>query len=213
MWPDCELHTQGSVPLSLHPRIFLLYSISTMCQAHLHRLARLYQNLVELEFWLFLLLLHRSKHASWGPLATTQKEYECLLPRSYNSFMSFKSKFKKHSHSLLIPIQDRLLDNWEGGYQGTVTSLSQPLASQEVWHHITHCSQVTVPMRFNGKSGVEVRLPTDPGDLKGYTSLSLFLQRPDSRENGGTEDMFVMYLGNKDVSIFWTFLSDVTQDV
>lgn len=68
-------------------------------------------------------------------------------------------------------------------------------------------------MRFNGKSGVEVRLPTDPGDLKGYTSLSLFLQRPDSRENGGTEDMFVMYLGNKDVSIFWTFLSDVTQDV
>ncbi|XP_040840615.1 laminin subunit alpha-3 isoform X1 [Ochotona curzoniae] len=61
-------------------------------------------------------------------------------------------------------------------------------------------NKVTVPMRFNGKSGVEVRLPTDPGDLKGYTSLSLFLQRPDSRENGGTEDMFVMYLGNKDAS-------------
>lgn len=55
-------------------------------------------------------------------------------------------------------------------------------------------------MRFNGKSGVEVRLPNDLEDLKGYTSLSLFLQRPDLRENGGTEDMFVMYLGNKDVS-------------
>nr|XP_051707297.1 laminin subunit alpha-3 isoform X2 [Oryctolagus cuniculus] len=61
-------------------------------------------------------------------------------------------------------------------------------------------NKVTVPMRFNGKSGVEVRLPSDLEDLKGYTSLSLFLQRPDLRENGGTEDMFVMYLGNKDAS-------------
>lgn len=55
-------------------------------------------------------------------------------------------------------------------------------------------------MRFNGKSGVEVRLPRDLDDLKGYTSLSLFLQRPESGENGATENMFVMYLGNKDVS-------------
>ncbi|XP_036060854.1 LOW QUALITY PROTEIN: laminin subunit alpha-3 [Onychomys torridus] len=61
-------------------------------------------------------------------------------------------------------------------------------------------NKVAVPMRFNGKSGVEVRLPSDLEDLKGYTSLSLFLQRPDLRENGGTEDMFVMYLGNKDAS-------------
>nr|XP_009432082.2 laminin subunit alpha-3 isoform X1 [Pan troglodytes] len=61
-------------------------------------------------------------------------------------------------------------------------------------------SKVAVPMRFSGKSGVEVRLPNDLEDLKGYTSLSLFLQRPNSRENGGTENMFVMYLGNKDAS-------------
>uniref|UniRef100_A0A8C6RC99 Laminin, alpha 3 n=1 Tax=Nannospalax galili TaxID=1026970 RepID=A0A8C6RC99_NANGA len=61
-------------------------------------------------------------------------------------------------------------------------------------------NKVAVPMRFNGKSGVEVRLPNDLEDLKGYTSLSLFLQRPNLRENGGTEDMFVMYLGNKDAS-------------
>ncbi|ELW48958.1 Laminin subunit alpha-3 [Tupaia chinensis] len=61
-------------------------------------------------------------------------------------------------------------------------------------------NKVAIPMRFNGKSGVEVRLPNDLEDLKGYTSLSLFLQRPDSRETGGTENMFVMYLGNKDAS-------------
>lgn len=62
-------------------------------------------------------------------------------------------------------------------------------------------------MRFNGKSGVEVRLPNDLEDLKGYTSLSLFLQRPESAEHGSTENMFVMYLGNKDVSIASTLLS------
>ncbi|KAM5304312.1 laminin subunit alpha-3 isoform 1-T1 [Glossophaga mutica] len=61
-------------------------------------------------------------------------------------------------------------------------------------------NKVAVPMRFNGKSGVEVRLPRDLEDLKGYTSLSLFLQRPESGENGRTENMFVMYLGNKDAS-------------
>lgn len=78
-----------------------------------------------------------------------------------------------------------------------------------VWHLVlpsSSSSQVAVPMRFNGKSGVQVRLPNDLEDLKGYTSLSLFLQRPDLRENGGTEDMFVMYLGNKDVSIVQIFL-------
>lgn len=61
-------------------------------------------------------------------------------------------------------------------------------------------NKVAIPMRFNGKSGVEVRLPNDLEDLKGYTSLSLFLQRPESGEDGGTENMFVMYLGNKDAS-------------
>lgn len=68
-------------------------------------------------------------------------------------------------------------------------------------------------MRFNGKSGVEVRLPNDLEDLKGYTSLSLFLQRPDSRENGGTNNMFVMYLGKKDVSIFLRFLLFLKQNM
>ncbi|XP_054579702.1 laminin subunit alpha-3 isoform X4 [Eptesicus fuscus] len=61
-------------------------------------------------------------------------------------------------------------------------------------------NKVAIPMRFNGKSGVEVRLPSDLDDLKGYTSLSLFLQRPEPGENGGSENMFVMYLGNRDAS-------------
>lgn len=62
-------------------------------------------------------------------------------------------------------------------------------------------------MRFNGSSGVEVRPPSNLEDLKGYTSLSFFLQRPllqtrlDTLQR--TSDKFVLYLGNKDVGIFW----------
>lgn len=59
-------------------------------------------------------------------------------------------------------------------------------------------------MRFNGSSGVEVRPPDNLDDLKGYTSLSLYLQRPLSRLDSPrrqTSNMFVMYLGDKDVSI------------
>ncbi|XP_067402634.1 laminin subunit alpha-3 isoform X1 [Emydura macquarii macquarii] len=63
-------------------------------------------------------------------------------------------------------------------------------------------NKVAIPMRFNGHSGVEVRPPTDLEDLKGYTSLSFFLQRPLQRLDilQQTSNMFVMYLGNKDAS-------------
>ncbi|XP_053252360.1 laminin subunit alpha-3 [Podarcis raffonei] len=64
-------------------------------------------------------------------------------------------------------------------------------------------NKVAVPMRFNGSSGVEVRPPDNLDDLKGYTSLSLYLQRPLSRLDSPrrqTSNMFVMYLGDKDSS-------------
>ncbi|KAJ7403885.1 hypothetical protein BTVI_74397 [Pitangus sulphuratus] len=63
-------------------------------------------------------------------------------------------------------------------------------------------NKVAIPMRFNGSSGVEVRPPSNLEDLKGYTSLSLFLQRPQKR-SGPPErasNKFVLYLGSKDAS-------------
>ncbi|KAG8571015.1 hypothetical protein GDO81_011505 [Engystomops pustulosus] len=65
-------------------------------------------------------------------------------------------------------------------------------------------NKVVVPMRFDGNSGVEVRPPSNLEDLKAYTSLSLFLQRPPSRGDRKkrqlSANMFVMYLGSKDAS-------------
>lgn len=68
-------------------------------------------------------------------------------------------------------------------------------------------------MKFTGDGHVELRPPKNLEDLKAYTSMSLSLQRPLGRGDGKrrrrqireTEDMFVMYLGNKDVSASkWT---------
>ncbi|XP_052643533.1 laminin subunit alpha-3 isoform X2 [Harpia harpyja] len=63
-------------------------------------------------------------------------------------------------------------------------------------------NKVAIPMRFNGSSGVEVRPPSNLEDLKGYTSLSFFLQRPETRLDTSqrASNKFVLYLGNKDAS-------------
>uniref|UniRef100_A0A8C3XFQ3 Laminin subunit alpha 3 n=1 Tax=Cyanoderma ruficeps TaxID=181631 RepID=A0A8C3XFQ3_9PASS len=62
-------------------------------------------------------------------------------------------------------------------------------------------NKVAIPMRFNGSSGVEVRPPSNLEDLKGYTSLSLFIQRPQQEpDTPQRANRFVLYLGNKDAS-------------
>ncbi|KAF2985215.1 hypothetical protein EK904_007529 [Melospiza melodia maxima] len=62
-------------------------------------------------------------------------------------------------------------------------------------------NKVAIPMRFNGSSGVEVRPPSNLEDLKGYTSLSLFIQIPKKRSDTQQRaNRFVLYLGNKNAS-------------
>ncbi|XP_006786518.1 laminin subunit alpha-3-like isoform X2 [Neolamprologus brichardi] len=66
-------------------------------------------------------------------------------------------------------------------------------------------NKVTVPMNFKGKGHVELHPPKNLDDLKAYTAISLMLHRPSGRGDGkrrrrqATEDdMFVLYLGNRD---------------
>uniref|UniRef100_A0A4W5KZX3 Laminin subunit alpha 3 n=1 Tax=Hucho hucho TaxID=62062 RepID=A0A4W5KZX3_9TELE len=65
-------------------------------------------------------------------------------------------------------------------------------------------NRIVVPMKFSGDGHVELRPPRDIEDLKAYTSLSLSLQRPEIANTRGDGahpgDMFVLYLGNQDVS-------------
>lgn len=80
--------------------------------------------------------------------------------------------------------------------------------------HVLNLLQIVVPMKFSGNGYVEMRPPQDLDDLRAYTSLTLSLQRPEKpppRGDGtrrrrrqtqkGEDDLFVLYLGKKDVSV------------
>uniref|UniRef100_A0A8C9FGY1 Laminin subunit alpha 5 n=1 Tax=Pavo cristatus TaxID=9049 RepID=A0A8C9FGY1_PAVCR len=63
-------------------------------------------------------------------------------------------------------------------------------------------SKVKVPMKFNGSSGVQVRMPSNLQDLAAYTSLKFYIQNPEprSQQDGAEEGRFVLYLGSREVS-------------
>ncbi|KAM9343060.1 laminin subunit alpha-5 isoform 2-T2 [Pholidichthys leucotaenia] len=68
-------------------------------------------------------------------------------------------------------------------------------------------SKVSVSVKFNGKSGVQVRTPPNLADLAAYTSMKFYIKLPEtlsgrSRRQGDSAatKQFVFYLGNKDSS-------------
>lgn len=64
-------------------------------------------------------------------------------------------------------------------------------------------SKVSVPVKFNGKSGVQVRTPANLADLAAYTSLKLFITLPEAVRGRRQDELnkeFIFYLGNKDSS-------------
>lgn len=59
-------------------------------------------------------------------------------------------------------------------------------------------------MKFNGSSGVQVRMPSNLQDLAAYTSLKFYIQNPEPRsrqrrQDGTEEGRFVLYLGSREV--------------
>ncbi|XP_058499238.1 laminin subunit alpha-5 isoform X1 [Solea solea] len=59
-------------------------------------------------------------------------------------------------------------------------------------------SKVSVPVKFNGESGVQVRTPPNLADLAAYTSLKLYITLPEaarSRRHGNNTRQFVFFLG------------------
>ncbi|XP_066240429.1 laminin subunit alpha-5 isoform X1 [Saccopteryx leptura] len=58
-------------------------------------------------------------------------------------------------------------------------------------------SKVKVSMKFNGRSGVQLRAPRDLTDLAAYTALKFYLQSPEPRPSRVSEDQFVLYMGSR----------------
>lgn len=56
-------------------------------------------------------------------------------------------------------------------------------------------------MKFNGSSGVQVRMPSNLQDLAAYTSLKFYIQNPEprSQQDEAEEGRFVLYLGSQEV--------------
>ncbi|XP_035864341.1 laminin subunit alpha-5 isoform X2 [Sander lucioperca] len=64
-------------------------------------------------------------------------------------------------------------------------------------------SKVSVSVKFNGQSGVQVRTPPNLADLAAYTSLKFYITLPEAaraRRQDNSDKQFVFYLGNKDSS-------------
>ncbi|XP_069892911.1 laminin subunit alpha-5-like [Dipodomys merriami] len=63
-------------------------------------------------------------------------------------------------------------------------------------------SKVKVSMKFNGRSGVQLRTPRDLSDLAAYTALKFYLQSPTPAPAPGenTGDHFVLYMGSREAS-------------
>lgn len=64
-------------------------------------------------------------------------------------------------------------------------------------------SKVSVPVKFNGSSGVQVRNPANLADLAAYTNLKFYITLPEktrARRQDELNKQFVFYLGNKDSS-------------
>lgn len=60
-------------------------------------------------------------------------------------------------------------------------------------------NKVKVSMKFNGRSGVQLRAPRDLADLAAYTALKFYLQSPVPAPAPGenTGDRFVLYMGSR----------------
>lgn len=58
-------------------------------------------------------------------------------------------------------------------------------------------SKVKVPMKFNGRSGVQLRAPRDLADLAAYTALKFYLQSPEPPRGQDPGDHFVLYMGSR----------------
>ncbi|XP_059188801.1 laminin subunit alpha-5 isoform X2 [Centropristis striata] len=64
-------------------------------------------------------------------------------------------------------------------------------------------SKVSVPVKFTGSSGVQVRTPPNLADMAAYTNLKFYITLPEgarNRRQDNSDQQFVFYLGNKDSS-------------
>ncbi|KAF7657013.1 hypothetical protein LDENG_00033110, partial [Lucifuga dentata] len=103
-----------------------------------------------------------------------------------------------------IPLLMKKLDNLQN-HSAQMPNISENISRirQLIEQARKAASKVSVPVKFNGTAGVQVRTPRNLADLAAYTSLKFYITLPEttrSRRQDDATKQFVFYLGNKDSS-------------
>uniref|UniRef100_A0A8C2ZNF1 Laminin subunit alpha-5 n=1 Tax=Cyclopterus lumpus TaxID=8103 RepID=A0A8C2ZNF1_CYCLU len=111
---------------------------------------------------------------------------------------------KVHALGETIPLLMKKLDKLQN-HSVQMPNISENISRirQLIQQARNAASKVSVSVKFNGASGVQVRTPRNLADLAAYTSLKFFITLPEaarSRRQDNSNQQFVFYLGNKDVS-------------
>ncbi|XP_024119648.2 laminin subunit alpha-5 isoform X2 [Oryzias melastigma] len=131
---------------------------------------------------------------AYGNTNTTSEEIN-------NALMDANNTVQKLDET--IPTLLRKLDELQN-HSAQMPNISESISRirQLIQEARNAASKITVPMKFNGSSGVLVRNPSNLADLAAYTSLKLYisLTAPTRRRRAEAPSQFVFYLGNKDSS-------------
>ncbi|XP_049919958.1 laminin subunit alpha-5 isoform X1 [Epinephelus moara] len=109
-----------------------------------------------------------------------------------------------HALGETIPLLMKKLDKLQN-HSAQMPNISENISRirQLIQQARNAASKVSVPVKFNGASGVQVRTPQNLADLAAYTSLKFYITLPEAaraRRQDNSEQQFVFYLGNKDSS-------------
>ncbi|KAL1020660.1 hypothetical protein UPYG_G00002990 [Umbra pygmaea] len=100
-----------------------------------------------------------------------------------------------------IPMLMKKLDNLQN-HSAQMPNISENILRirQLIAEARNAASKVSVPVKFNGTSGVQVRIPSNLADLAAYTSLKFYITLSPgtrARRQDQIDKQFVFYLGNK----------------
>ncbi|KAM4563209.1 laminin subunit alpha-5 isoform 2-T2 [Odontesthes bonariensis] len=132
---------------------------------------------------------------AYGDANTTNDDINSALMEANNTV---------HKLGEAIPTLMRKLDELQN-HSAQMPNISESITRirKLIQQARNSASKVSVPVKFNGASGVQVRTPSNLADLAAYTSLKFYITLPEAGRARRQEDIseqFVFYLGNKDSS-------------
>ncbi|KAK1157833.1 hypothetical protein AOXY_G24001 [Acipenser oxyrinchus oxyrinchus] len=145
---------------------------------------------------------------SLNPIKEKLDQWKDQYGNSSGTNEDFKNAFKDANSSVLslgdtIPLLIKKLDKLQS------RSTQMPNISENIERIRDLISQarnaaskVSVPMKFDGTSGVQLRNPNNLLDVAPYTSLKFYISLLEEKKKRQTESekQFVFYLGNKDAT-------------